>query len=149
MVVTFSIVCRNPMFIIVSQMNPIYTLLVFLLHPILISKSFIFCIITPCGAVKVNRCFEWIYCPHLQVRRVSQAGNHRITWRYISDDRTLHKHRCENLKSDIWYVLLSTPTFPKWSPSFRISDYTFVSFLISPIHASCPARPSFLVYFPY
>jgi hypothetical protein len=87
--------------------------------------------IMPCSPVKVNRRFGGFYCFYLHDRRVNQirdqhgAGSkqrlayssvfkmkpvcstetsvdiHRNTRRYISEDRIIHSHFCENLKPGI------------------------------------------------
>jgi hypothetical protein len=66
-------------------------------------KSCIFWDITPCNPLKVNRRFGGTCRLHLQGRRISQARNQSESrWQarsYIPEDRTLHNHRCENLKS--------------------------------------------------
>jgi hypothetical protein len=36
----------------------------------------------------------------------------QTTWRYIPEDKTLHNHRCENLKSYISASLSSNSVFP-------------------------------------
>jgi hypothetical protein len=82
-------------------------------------KRFIFWNITPCSLVKVNRCLGGKYRLHPQGRRVSQARNKHeagskeamFIWNnfrlvldktaHIPEYRTLHNHRCENLKSYI------------------------------------------------
>jgi hypothetical protein len=72
--------------------------------------------------LKVNRCFRGTYRFHLQGWRVHQARNQheadskqnsktpvdcqQTTWRYIPQDRTLHNHRCENLKSYTFLAIL-------------------------------------------
>jgi hypothetical protein len=81
--------------------------------------STVFWGVTPCSPLKVSRCFGGTYHLHHQGRRISraryqresrwQAGSkctsetsvqlHGTTRRYISEDITLHIHRCDNLKS--------------------------------------------------
>jgi hypothetical protein len=90
------------------------------------NKSSVFWDITPCSPLSVNRRFGGSYRLHLQGRKISQARNRcqagskensgllkteatcfsemsvdfkRTTRRYIPEDRNLHNHRCENLKS--------------------------------------------------
>jgi hypothetical protein len=52
-------------------------------------KGAVFCNITPCSLVEVDRYFEWRYCLHIQGGRVSQARNktsaglHSITFHKI------------------------------------------------------------------
>jgi hypothetical protein len=78
----------------------------------------------PCNRLKVNRLFGGTYRLHFQDRRISQSRNQllllpptrwflawlnlrpwrwrrfkRTTRRYIPEDRTLHNHGCENLRS--------------------------------------------------
>jgi hypothetical protein len=81
-------------------------------------KSSVFWDIMSCIPLKVNRRFGGTYRLIIQDRRISQARNQceagrkkssyssetsvdfqRTTRRYIPEGRTLHKHRCENLKS--------------------------------------------------
>jgi hypothetical protein len=78
-----------------------------------VMKSSVFCDITPCSPLKVNQRFGGTCRLHLQGRRICQARNQRGSrWkaqmsincqrtigRYMPEDRTLHYHRCENLKS--------------------------------------------------
>jgi hypothetical protein len=96
-------------------------------HDILL-KSSIFWDITLCSPLEVVRRFGEICHLSIQSRRMSRARNQReIRWqakkqedggdsssetsivfqrtirRYIPEDRTLHNHRCENLKSSIIY----------------------------------------------
>jgi hypothetical protein len=79
-------------------------------------KSSVFCNITPCSPLEVNRHFGVTYHLHLESRGVSQSRNqhkasiktvclpetsvdlHRTTRSYITEDRILHSRRCENLK---------------------------------------------------
>jgi hypothetical protein len=86
-------------------------------------SSSIFWDLTPCSPLKVNRRFGGTFRFHVQGRRISQVRNQReagskhssalkkkicssetsvdfqqTTRFYISDDRTLHNHRRENLK---------------------------------------------------
>jgi hypothetical protein len=62
-------------------------------------KSSVFWDISPCSQMRVNRCFSEM-----------SVDFHRVAWHYIPKDRTLHNHRCENLKSYTvmpWYFLIS------------------------------------------
>jgi hypothetical protein len=108
---------------------------------------YIFWDIPPCSHLKVNRRFGGTCWLHLPGRRISQARNQReagsmnsslkmeaiyssatsvqiqrTTRRYIPEDRTLHNHRCENLRS-------YTALYPKKTELFintvvRTSDPT-------------------------
>jgi hypothetical protein len=72
-------------------------------------NSTIFWGVTPCSLLKVSWRFGGTYRLHLQGESSWQAEAicssetsvdfHQTTWRYIPEDRTLHNHRCENLKS--------------------------------------------------
>jgi hypothetical protein len=71
-------------------------------------KSPIFWDIMPCSPLIVKRCFGGTYRFHLQGRRISRAKKKResrwqarqpTTRRYVPQDRILHNHRCENLKT--------------------------------------------------
>jgi hypothetical protein len=79
-------------------------------------KCSIFWNISPCSPQKLNRRLGGTCRLHLQARKRRQARNqressskqippkHRLTSKrttgcYIPDDRTLHNHRCKNLKS--------------------------------------------------
>lgn len=92
-------------------------------------KNTIFWYVTPCSLVKVQRRLGRICLVHLQARRESRKREsaflflvscsaysstqimdvvrssetsviiHRITWRDVPEDNTLHCHLCENLKS--------------------------------------------------
>jgi hypothetical protein len=90
-------------------------------------KSFVFWHLTPCSPVKANGCFGGTCRLHLQGRARNQAcfmlvsrlaysstlkmeaicssetsvDVHRNARRYIPEDRALHNHRCNNLKSSI------------------------------------------------
>jgi hypothetical protein len=75
-------------------------------------KSIIFWDVTPCSLVSCNRRFGGIYRLHLQGRRNTFSKNQQVSRCHIPEDDTLHKHRCENLKS---YTALSM---------FKISFYT-------------------------
>jgi hypothetical protein len=75
---------------------------------------------TPCSLLKVNRRFGGTHRLRFQCRRINQVKNQseacdpedvgdmspeksvefqQTTRRYIPEDRKLHNHRCENLKS--------------------------------------------------
>jgi hypothetical protein len=74
----------------------------------------------PCSPLKVKRRYGGTYRLHLH-SRISQARNQRDRWqatcssetsvdfqrttrRYIPDNRALHNHRCEKLKSNKNYI---------------------------------------------
>jgi hypothetical protein len=75
-----------------------------------INKSTVFWDLTRCSPLSVNRRFGGTYRLHLHGRKnklsnkpawkhVASSDFQRTTRRYISEDGTLHNHRCENLKS--------------------------------------------------
>jgi hypothetical protein len=105
---------------------------IFLL-PSVSCKSSIFCDITQCSPLKVNRPFTGTCRLHLQGRRISKARNQhgtgirqsnqilkmelrcssetsvtfqRNTRNYIPEDKTFYNHRWGNLKSDIFLSCL-------------------------------------------
>jgi hypothetical protein len=61
--------------------------------------------LVPCSAYSVTLKMEAIYSSETSVYF------QRTTWCYIPEDRTLHNHSCENLKSYIFHDCY-TPTFP-------------------------------------
>jgi hypothetical protein len=87
------------------------------------TRSSVFWNITPCSPIKAKRRFGGTFCFHPQSRRISRARNqHERRWQvilltetcrfrnvarlstdytalYISEDRILRIHRCDNLKS--------------------------------------------------
>jgi hypothetical protein len=94
-------------------------------------KSSVFGDISLCIPLHVNLRFGGIYHLHPQCRTISQVKNQyeagsklclsfdpedgkyssetspdfqQTTWRYIPEDRTLHKHHCKNLKSYINFI---------------------------------------------
>jgi hypothetical protein len=85
-------------------------------------KSSVFWDIRPCSPLKVNRRSRGTCHFHLHVKFLlgfsstlrmeatcsseTSVDSQRTTWRYIPEDRTLHNHRCENLKSDTVYVVI-------------------------------------------
>jgi hypothetical protein len=86
-------------------------------------KGFWFWHITPCSPLKVNRLYGGIqvYRLHLQDRTISQerrehteVSKHisvdfqRTTWRYTTEDWTLHNHSSQNLRPCIHICCLLT-----------------------------------------
>jgi hypothetical protein len=63
------------------------------------TKSYIFSDITPCSPLKVDQRFGVICRLNLRGRTETSVDFQRTTRRYIPEVRTLHNHRCENLKS--------------------------------------------------
>jgi hypothetical protein len=87
-------------------------------------KSSAFWDITPYSSLKVNRRFGGTYRLHLEGRRIRNQRENRwqaeqlidfqwTTGRYIPEDRTLHNHSWENLKSNAYFIV----TIPLNSPS--------------------------------
>jgi hypothetical protein len=93
---------------------------------IVTAKSSVFWDITPCSAARVNLYFSGIYHFHLQAilgsclayssaLKIEMILSYemsvdfiRITRCYVPEDRTLHSHRRDNLKSNIITILLIT-----------------------------------------
>jgi hypothetical protein len=48
-----------------------------------------------------NRCFRGIYRLQLHGRKIKAVASRATTRRYIPEDKTLHNHRCQNLKTYI------------------------------------------------
>jgi hypothetical protein len=77
----------------------------------LVWARYVFWDLTPRSQLKVSRHFGRAYRFHLQDRRITQVRNQRETGKktsvylkktarpYVPQDRKLHNHRCENLKS--------------------------------------------------
>jgi hypothetical protein len=67
---------------------------------------------TPCSALGGIRRFGGTYRLHLQGRRIvpqsseQASGTQRTTRRHIPEENTLQNHRCENLKSYIFLLLI-------------------------------------------
>jgi hypothetical protein len=69
-------------------------------------KSYIFWDITPCSPLKVSRRFGGTYLIHHHGQRISQARNLREAGSKLNipEHRTLHNHRCGNLRSYIHII---------------------------------------------
>jgi hypothetical protein len=96
----YSSTVRREMYLICSKWSPVG----FVWH-FKNSKSYLFYDITPCSPLKVNGRFGGTCRHRVQGRRISQElvptklfDFQRPTRRYISEDKTLHNHRCEGLK---------------------------------------------------
>jgi hypothetical protein len=69
--------------------------------------------ITPCSSLQVNGRFAGTDRLYLHGRRIRRARNQsersvdfqRITQPFIPEDRTVHNHRCEDLKSYMRRIL--------------------------------------------
>jgi hypothetical protein len=78
-------------------------------------KSYVFWDKTPCSPVKVKWRFGGTYRPHFQAWRSNQARNQHEadirqsspTQRYITEDKTLRSHRCENIIQHLVFTLIS------------------------------------------
>jgi hypothetical protein len=81
-------------------------------------KSSVFWGITSYRPMKVNWRFGGTYRLHFQGRRWGDMFFRNVGWRrYIAEDRTLHKHRCENHKSyvvNIRYLHKANTKVIKW-----------------------------------
>jgi hypothetical protein len=98
-------------------------------------KSSVFWDIIPCSQFNVNRRFEgtcrsacWFLAwliprPRRWRRHVPTKRRLIFNGRYISEYRSLHNHRCENLKSYMLH-LVPAKTFSLWFP-FLLTD-TFI-----------------------
>jgi hypothetical protein len=91
-----------------------------------IMKISVFWDIVLCNPLKIYWRFRGTCLLHLQGFRISWARNQQNWWQagfqqtirpYVSDNRTLHRHHCENLKS-----------YRFWISFFFIIFYTFWNF---------------------
>jgi hypothetical protein len=79
-------------------------------------KRSVFWDITQYSPLKVKRRFGGTYRLHLHGRSISHEGNQcenrwqaeRTTCHYTSEDRTLHNHRCDNLKSCLFMFIVKS-----------------------------------------
>jgi hypothetical protein len=77
-----------------------------------------------------KECFMLVSClPYSLTSKMEAAFSsetsvdfQQITWRYTPDDRTLHNHCCENLKSCIFLLSICKWFFTSWIKNSNFSS---------------------------